>query len=217
MSHETAVKATPTSNIELCEDGKYRWIYEFQMLKNPVLLFTIWKILILVFGGVGLFVLLISLRDILSYNDYKDILGIVRVFVTLITVFLVLGAIAYLILAAVYGGHYIVLFEMDEKGVRHIQQPKQFTKAQGIAWMASFARAAGGNPIAGIGQGLLISSNNEKNTTFDAVRSVRVMRTFRTIKVNELINRNQVYAEPGDFDFVTDFILSHVPQTAKRR
>lgn len=66
-------------------------------------------------------------------------------------------------------------------------------------------------------QGLLISSNNEKNTTFDAVRSVRVMRTFRTIKVNELINRNQVYAEPGDFDFVTDFILSHVPQTAKRR
>ena len=27
-----------TENILLCPDGKYRWVYEFEMLKNPTLL-----------------------------------------------------------------------------------------------------------------------------------------------------------------------------------
>ena len=33
-----------TENIYYCTDGKYRWIYELNMLKNPVILMTIWKI-----------------------------------------------------------------------------------------------------------------------------------------------------------------------------
>lgn len=36
------------SRIQLCPDGKYRWIYEYSMMKNPVILLVIFKI----FGGV---------------------------------------------------------------------------------------------------------------------------------------------------------------------
>ena len=36
-----------TENIYLCPDGMYRWIYEFRMMKNPAILFTLFKI----FGG----------------------------------------------------------------------------------------------------------------------------------------------------------------------
>jgi len=32
-----------TENIFLCPDGKYRWIYEYQMLKNPTILIAIMK------------------------------------------------------------------------------------------------------------------------------------------------------------------------------
>lgn len=43
-----------TENIYLCPDGKYRWYYEFPMMKNPTLLFTIWKVLGISFGIVYL-------------------------------------------------------------------------------------------------------------------------------------------------------------------
>ena len=42
----------------------------------------------------------------------------------------ILGYIVYVLMV---GGKYIVLFEMDEEGVTHTQQPKQFTKAKALA------------------------------------------------------------------------------------
>ena len=36
-----------SKNIVLCPDGKYRWYYEYPMLKNPVILFTVWKVVLI--------------------------------------------------------------------------------------------------------------------------------------------------------------------------
>ena len=44
-------------NIILGEDGKYRWVYELPMLKNPVILMTVWRVLLisgLILAGFGL-------------------------------------------------------------------------------------------------------------------------------------------------------------------
>ena len=41
-----------TENIRLCPDGKYRWIYEFSMLKNPAVLRTVFKVLGISAGAV---------------------------------------------------------------------------------------------------------------------------------------------------------------------
>ena len=40
-------------------------------------------------------------------------------------VFLGIVVLSYIILAALYGWKYVVLFEMDETGITHIQLPKQ--------------------------------------------------------------------------------------------
>ena len=29
-----------SENIKKCDDGSYRWVYEFDMLKNPIILLT---------------------------------------------------------------------------------------------------------------------------------------------------------------------------------
>ncbi|MBQ9614086.1 MAG: hypothetical protein IJV14_16465 [Lachnospiraceae bacterium] len=50
-----------TENIYLCPDGKYRWTYELQMLKNPTILITILKVILLSFGIVMAFLILINL------------------------------------------------------------------------------------------------------------------------------------------------------------
>ena len=47
---------------------------------------------------------------------------------------------------------------------------------------------------------------------FGKVRSVKACRRRNLIKVNEVLNHNQVYAEKEDFDFVLNYISSRVPK-----
>ncbi len=44
----------------LCPDGKYRWVYDMPMLKNPSVLFEVFWVLGISFGIVWLFVLLLG-------------------------------------------------------------------------------------------------------------------------------------------------------------
>ncbi|MCR5257237.1 MAG: hypothetical protein K6E40_03650, partial [Desulfovibrio sp.] len=123
---------------------------------------------------------------------------------------IVLGGLSYLILAAVYGGKYCVVFEMDGRGVRHSQMPKQFKKAQVLGAIAALAGAAGGSFTAA-GAGMLAASRSATYTEFARVRGGRVARKRSTIYLSERLGRNQIYAEPQDFDFVLWFIRCCVP------
>lgn len=110
----------PTPNIQLCSDGVYRWFYPFDMLKNPNILFTVWNVEAIAVGATYLLVLLINLIGGSLY-DMEVFLNLTGVFAVLLLVFLVIGVIAYLILAKLWGWRYLVIFEMDEKGVLHKQ------------------------------------------------------------------------------------------------
>ncbi|MBO5550983.1 MAG: hypothetical protein J5966_03405, partial [Lachnospiraceae bacterium] len=52
-----------TENIYLCTDGKYRWVYELNMINSPVILFTIWKIFGIVLLVLLAFMLVIEIID----------------------------------------------------------------------------------------------------------------------------------------------------------
>ena len=52
-----------TENIYLCPDGMYRWFYEFDMIRNPTILFTVWKVMFMAFAIV---MVLINLMNIIS-------------------------------------------------------------------------------------------------------------------------------------------------------
>lgn len=199
-----------TENIYLCPDGKYRWYYEFPMMKNPTLLFTVWKVLGLAFFIVWLFIFLISLGDVLSYG-FGSILKFTGAFLLLFLFFMGLGLIAYIFLAAVYGWKYIVLFEMDEKEIAHIQMPKQFDKAQAMGWVTALAGLAG-KSLPAMGAGMLAASKNSSTSVFADVKEVKGVRQQHTIRVNQMLNRNQVYADDPDYDFVWNFITGRCPQ-----
>ena len=199
-----------TENIYLCPDGKYRWYYEFPMMKNPTLLFTVWKVLGLAFFIVWLFIFLISLGDAVNYG-FGSVLKFTGAFLLLFLFFMGLGLIAYIFLAAVYGWKYIVLFEMDEKEVVHIQMPKQFDKAQAVGWLTALAGLAG-KSLPAMGAGMLAASKNSSTSVFADVKEVKGVRQQHTIRVNQMLNRNQVYADDPDYDFVWNFITGRCPQ-----
>ena len=198
-----------TENIYLCPDGKYRWTYELNMIKNPIILFTIWKIfgiLILIMLVLSFFIELFD-GDIKSwFTDFLFSPGILIV----PGIMLVLSVIAYLIVSGSYGWKYMVLFEMDEDGVIHNQMPKQFEKAQALSWLTVMAGAVAGNYTT-MGSGMLASAKSRSVSSFENVKKVIRKKGFNTIKVNEILEKNQVYASKEDYEFVWEYIVKRCP------
>ena len=196
-----------TTNVKKGDDGKYRWSYDLNMYKNPVILLTVIKVVSIAVGAVWLFAVLISSGD--RGYWWEGFLKMLKIFVFIELGACVLGAIAYLILAACYGGKYCVEFEMDENGVRHTQTASQAKKAGALGFLTVLAGAAAKNPTA-MGAGMLSGSKTSSYSEFSKVRKVRAYPALNVIKLNAPLNRNQVYAEKEDFDFVRGFINEHV-------
>lgn len=195
-----------TENIWLCPDGKYRWAYEFSMLKNPVILFTVWKVLLLSTAIIWAFMMIVNLLDGSMYG-IEGFLGVTGMVVMIGLFMCLLGVVAYFILAGIYGWKYMVLFEMNEKEVVHIHMPKQFEKAQAIGWVTALAGLLAGN-ITAIGTGTLAASRSIMTSEFEHVKSVSGKRGMHTIYVNQTLDHNQVYAEDADYDFVWNYITA---------
>ena len=193
------------SNVTLCPDGIYRWVYELNMFKNTAILGTLFKI----FGGIALAIwLLMNIAD-----GFSNFLETTKVMFFIIIGMVVLVGLSYLIVAAMNGGKYCVLFEMDETCLRHIQLPKQFKKAQVAGWIAMLAGALAGNPTT-VGAGILASSRNSLVSEFPKVRNIKAYPARNLIKVNAPFSNNQVYVDDANFQFVLDFIRSHCPKAS---
>ena len=197
-----------SENIKKCDDGTYRWAYEFNMLKNPISLLTVLKIFLLVLVGMWIIFGLFRIGD--------D--GFVGAFVAQTKELLIpaailfgLSIVGYIILARIYGWKYCVLFEMNETGIRHIQMEKQYKKAQALGWLTAMAGVAAGKPGV-MGTGLLAATKNEQATEFSKVKRLRTFRAFHTIKLDSPLNHNQIYAEPEDYDFVLNYISKRIPK-----
>ena len=56
-------KSYQGKEVRLCSDGKYRWVYEMNMLKNPTIFFTVLKVMMISLGIVWLFGLVIGIGN----------------------------------------------------------------------------------------------------------------------------------------------------------
>ena len=195
-------------NVTLCNDGKYRWLYRFDMVKNPAILFTVWKVLGMSFFLKWSFSLLMSLIG--NDMDMEDFISFTGGFALLTLFMCALGAVAYLIVAGQYGWRYMVVFEMDETGIIHRQMKAQFDKAKALMWLTSIVGAAGGK-LTTAGTGILAATRDSLSTDFDKVKKVKPVRSRNIIYVNAPFSHNQIYVKEEDFDFVLQYILGRIP------
>ena len=195
-----------TYDIKLYEDGVYRWRYDLNLFKTPRIFFLVWKILLFAILVIFAFS---TIHDAFSFSDfYPDrLMYNLRFFGYFIIGMTVISLLAYLIYAAIMGGKYCVIFEMDEKGINHKQIPAQAEKAKKIANATVAAGAASGRlSTVGVGIG---AARTEMYSDFSKVKRVKPFRSKELIKVNEKLNRNQVFVKKEDFEFVENFIVSH--------
>lgn len=196
-----------TENVYLCPDGKYRWIYEYRMRNNPAILITVMKVILISFAIVmAIMVLIFLIGGDFHYWERSDYFRFFGIFLIVLLVILAIGVLSYLLVAAIYGGSYQVLFTMDENGVEQRQMKKDYRKTQAIGWLSAAAGFATGN--AGLaGAGIVTATRYSMLSEFRRVRKVRSVRSRNVIYVNHLIDHNQIYAENTDFDFVEKYIL----------
>ena len=183
-----------------------QWLYEFSFWKNPAIIITLTKVLLISVLIPVLFMFLITLGD--GLGEALSIAGTILGYG--IPLMAVLLGISYALVSLLHGGKYCVLFKMDDKGVYHIQLDKQFKKAQALGLLTTLVGLSGGNLTAG-GAGLMAATKQSLYTSFKKVKSVKAVRSRNTIYINESMTRNQIYAEDEDFDFVLDHILKHCP------
>jgi len=187
-----------------------QWMYEFSFWRNPAIIITVAKVLLVSLIVPALFMFLITLGD--GFGEALGIAGTILGYGVIVMAALL--AIAYPLVGIINGGKYFVLFKMDDKGVNHIQLDRQFKKAQALGFLAALIDLSGGNLSAG-GAGLMAATRQSLYTSFKKVRSVKAVRSRNTIYVNESMTRNQVYVENEDFDFVLHHIISHCPKNVR--
>lgn len=200
--------------VRLCEDGKYRWTYPMSMIKNPVLFCTVLKVLGSIFCAIFIIAICLSHWKHITSGNFEAILHDIKIFAIIMLVFFVITIIAYLIVAAQYGGKYIISFTMDENGLLHDQIPAQKEIASKIGKTVAGTGVLTMSP-GRAGQGILIANHTSLASDFKVVRSVKPLRRWNTIKVNEPLSKNQVYCDGEDFDFVLNYIREHCPKLKK--
>lgn len=192
------------------ENGTYRWTYEMNMWKNSTILITVWKILLI---GTMFPVMLVTILALIEDGPLQAIKAFVSVFPLLVAIFIGVLLIAYPFVAILNGGRYQVVFELDAKGINHIQVQKQFKKNQVMGWITAMAGAASGN-LSVAGAGLLAASKSNSYSQFSKVKKIVAKPKRHVIYVNEQLDHNQVYVHKEDYDEVLKFIIEHCPKAS---
>lgn len=199
-----------SGNIKMSSTGSYNWMYEFSLWKNPAVLITVFKVMLIALMVPALFMFFLTIDEGIDVA-FKLLVSIFGIGAILMSILMVLG---YIMLSLTYGGKYYVLFQMDNKGVNHIQLDKQHKKAQALGFLTAIIGASTNN-ITAAGAGLLGASKKSLYTNFKKVKSVKFSPNRNTIYLNESLNKNQIYASGEDFQFVKQFILDNCPKNIR--
>lgn len=194
-----------STNIYRNSKGVFKWYYEYNMLKNPSIMLTVFSVL-----GIAELIEFSLVFCIMLLDDSDDAFAafpqMLAVHLAIFAVLIVIGFVAYFIVAWLYGFKYKVIFELDEKSLRHIHLPRQFKKANALGILAVFLGGITKDPaLAGIG--LMSASRNVMISSLYEVRTVKVYKKRNLIKLNQLFKRNQVYVENDDFDFILNRLI----------
>lgn len=202
-------KDTTYCKVTLCNDGKYRWIYEINLYKNPIFFFLVWKIFFFIFVAVFAVVNTVDYVNLGAEKTLENLPFLGYFFVGMTAVI----GLGYLIYAIIMGGKYTVEFEMDENGVNHKQIKSQAKRAENVARLTMMSGAASGR-IGMVGTGMN-AMRTEMYTGFAKVRKIKAYPRRHVIKLKETLEHNQVYVSKDDFAFVLDYMISHCPNIKK--
>ena len=208
MSETDEVKqAAP--GVYICKDGKLRWEYDYNAWADPAVFLKLVGVLLCltVIGAAVAFFLTMKSGVQQAGTLALQVLG----YAALASI--VLAFIGWASSASSKGGKYCVVFEMDDKGVNHIDMQGRCKKSD-VTAMINATETGEAEPTAAAA-GILAASKKSLYSEFKKVRRLTVQRPRRTLKVDSRNVHNEVYAGREQFDFVLDYIRAHCKPDVK--
>ncbi len=202
-NHDVEFAKRWNNRVSAGSDGRYYWLHETLLFRNPMFLFLLWKIFFFIWLGIALLVLFLVVRE----GNFLEVISNIGLPLLYVLAFLfVLIAFSYYVYALLMGGCYSVLFTMDEKGVTHTQLPRQFKQAQKMAVLAILA-GLGSKSYGTLAAGLHAAVNQSMHSEFKKVCAVKALTRRCTIKLRSRdLMHNQIYTAPEDFDYILNYI-----------
>ncbi len=190
MNDEYSINDT---EVTLCEDGFYRWLYVMDMGENKSMLCMLMRIFGLITVGAGVFWFLLMRGS--SYGDH--FFSMFFIWILIIIGVEALVYIGYMISRKVMKDTYPIRFEMDDNGISIFQSEK------------IMARRKSGY------QGRKDFSDVVSETAFSTVLGISTSRQWDLIDLTVIGGKFQVYVGKRDYDLVLDHILKHVPERVR--
>ncbi len=210
---ETAERPVEQLSERVTRHGKeYRWLHDVSLWRDTILPMMLFKIILLAALFPASILLIIETLDGSFMQGLK---ASVQVYAIVAGILLGLFIIAWPLYILVSGGRYSILFEMDDKGIDHVQMPARGVNRTDLLARAGFmAGLASGNPSAA-GASLLALSRKRMHTSFGSVRKVIIYQRRHVIKlIARDMTRNLVYAQAEDFELIRDLVLERCPKQA---
>lgn len=193
------------SDIQQCTDGKYRWTYEVNMLRSPVIMHDVFWVLGV--SAIIVFIIHVIIMLLAGELSFQGLWYGVCMVGLVCLILLVLSFPAYWIVAKKNGNKYVVLHEMDETGLVHTQMKRNVEHEKVLMWVGILAGLAAGRPGV-VGASINAATVTSLSSTFSKVKRVKAMRRHHLIKVNSTFSKNRVFVTDKDFDFVFNYISS---------
>ncbi|MBE6125187.1 MAG: hypothetical protein E7186_02545 [Erysipelotrichaceae bacterium] len=199
-------------DFRLCDDGVYRWVYEYDLWKNHTVILEIEKFFILACMGI---MVIQGLIEIPQKGFIKALISAAQEAGILLGIMSVLLVISYPIYCLLSNGKYCVLFEMDDKGIMHTRMEKKVKREDLVEWLWA-ANEILDSRLLSTSLSIATASEASMETVFSEVRKMSVSEKGKTITLVCRITRNQVYVPAEKFEFVKKYILERCPENVQR-
>lgn len=193
-----------TKRVKLCPDGKYRWNYELNLVKNLSVFIDLIKVFGFILWGMWLIVVLVQIikRDF----EWDGFLVNTKMFFWMSVFAFFMCLVSYLLVIRINKRYYHLMFIMDEEGVTHYERGDTAKNGQLVA-AAAVIMDSNNAPAA------MAALQTMWKSRFTKVRRVKTVRRRQLIKVNELLTKNRIYVEnPEDYEFVLRYITERCPK-----
>ncbi|MBR0462739.1 MAG: hypothetical protein IJJ00_08535 [Erysipelotrichaceae bacterium] len=195
------------------EIGNYHWIHEMDMKQNKSILWLILKIVIGSLAGIFAIVIAICMKDGMAFAEIMDMAWIILLCFALI---IAICFFAYWLVTKMYGGTYVMIYDMNDEGISFSQTADQAEKTRIIAGFSSLAGAAAKN-YGLMASGFAVANNTNNYSQFSKVRKVIVKRDENHIDLCSPFLLNMIYVDDEDFDFVENYITQRCENARIKR
>ena len=194
--------------VKKCDDGKYRWIYELSLSRNPSVFYTLCKVVIISYFAPLLVLMVVSAREGSMIDTLK---WIAPIYLLCGLVLAIVVGLTYYFIYRYYNGSFTFLYEMDEESITLNRYGDDVDKTKLIGQISALTGVLTGS--AGLaGSGSYVAASNSARSNFRSVYSIKPYPERDLIKVNSPFLFNEIYVNKQDYDFVLEYIRSHVEQ-----